>query len=139
MRCASLIILVLLSVGCESSFFVASRGTIRDEGLTYHNPKIVMRDIPLPKDFCITSGSFCYGTEYFRYGEFHVQGKGNLEDVTLFFRQQLSANQWTETNSQSMETTAWLKCEKNNEELLVNCKEQKELIEIRIVVSGKKQ
>jgi hypothetical protein len=128
----------VLLTGCESNGVVPSEPAFSNIGLTQHRQDLVLKDIPLPEDFALCPGSFCHGTDSFRYGEFQYQGQLSIDDVYFFFQKQMQAHGWQEMSMKQFETNARLAFTRHGEMCTILLREGAELTEMKIIVEQKK-
>ena len=107
-------------------------------GGTFEKRETVLKDIPLPQDFEMIEGSFCHGSETFRYGEFLLQGRLSVNDLIFYYKKHMPARNWTEVSSEDRSVNARLRFEKEDEFCTILCKEGQKMTEIKILVEQKK-
>ena len=125
-----------VSSGCQA--VLRPLGSFSDVGFTYHREDIVLKDIPLPQDFMALEGSFCYGSEAFRYGEFVYRGLLSVDDLFFFYKEQMPGQNWIPVASQQFETHARMKFENASELCTILFREGGESTDIKIIVEQKK-
>jgi len=126
----------LITSGCQA--VVSQHGKFTDVGLTYHRDDIALKDVPLPEDFVILEGSFCYGTEAFRYGEFVYRGLLSVDDLFYYYKDQMPGQNWVPVSSQQFETHARMKFEKPSELCTILFREGDQGTDVKIIVEQKK-
>ncbi len=133
-----LIFLLLICAGCGDKFIVSDSGKLYSKAGIFNNKEVVLRDIPLPKDSYMKGNSISHGTEFFRYGEFNFSGPLAVEDVYLYYKEQMPTFLWSEVSSDVFETNANLKFENAKENVTILCREGDSATEIKIIIEQKK-
>jgi hypothetical protein len=128
--------LAFVSSGCQA--VVSPNRSFSDVGLTYHREDVVLKDIPLPEDFVALEGSFCYGSEAFRYGEFVYRGLLSVDDLFYYYKEQMPRQNWETVSSQQFETHARIKFQNNYELCTILFREGDQSTDIKIIVEQKK-
>ena len=129
-------LLALISSGCNA--VVSPHGSFSNVGLTYNREDIVLKDIPLPEDFVALNGSFCYGSEAFRYGEFVYRGLLSVDDLFYYYKEQMPGQNWIAVSSQQFETHARMKFENSYEFCTILFRDGGQSADIKIIVEQKK-
>lgn len=127
-----------LLIGCENTGVVEPEPAFSNIGLTQNRRDLVLKDVPLPVDFVMVPGSFCYGSGSFRYGEMMYQGHLSVDDLVFYYKKQMAAHQWKELSAKQFETNARLSFEKAGEICTILLREGAELTEMKIIVEQAK-
>ncbi len=131
-RLYSLLFLALFMTGCQE--VNVRQPFFSNFGGTFHQRSEVLRDIPLPRGFDLMEGSFCFGTESFRYGEFYLQGSGKLEEWLDYYSKQMLRGNWQQKEKDEQDTLGSLLFEKSGEYCTVKFKEEAGQLLMRLEV-----
>ena len=134
----SLLASLVLLTGCQNRVLVDSTPAFSNVGLTQNRRDLVLKDVPLPEDFAMCPGSYCHGTDSFRYAELEYQGQLSIDDVFFFYQKQMPAHSWRESDAKQFETNARMVFEKNGEICTILLREGKDMTEMKIIVEQKK-
>lgn len=133
----------LLASGCQRS--LPKRNVFSNMGGTFHQKSLVLNNIPLPKGFELADtmegsalGTFCFGSDTFRYGEFLLQGTESLSSLMNFYTKQLPAVGWKELDQQELGTSARLRYHNPSEICTLMFREVQGQTLLKIVVEQKK-
>ena len=137
MKTGILLFILLICVGCQEKFIVEGDYKLYKRAGIFENKERVLRDIPLPQDSYMKGNSISVGTEYFRYGEFNFSGQLSVEDIFLYYKEQMPSFQWKEVSADIFETHTSLKYEKGEDLATILCRESDKDTEIKIIVEQK--
>ena len=132
------LLIVLLAAVFISGCAVENVEPFTNVGGTFEKKDTVLKDIPLPQDFTLIEGSFCHGTENFRYGEFLLQGQLSVNDLVFYYKKHMPARNWSQVNSMDRSANASMRFEKDDEYCTILCKEGQKSTELKIVVEQRK-
>jgi hypothetical protein len=135
---ALILLLLLICVGCQDKFVVKDNTELYAKAGIFNNKQLVLKDIPLPKDCHMAKNSISHGTEYYRYGEFNFSGSIGVEDIYVYYKEQMPTFFWKELSADIFETSASLKYQNENELVTILCRELDQGSEIKIIVEQKK-
>lgn len=113
-------------------------GAFSNVGGTFEKKEVVLRDIPLPQDFIMAEGSFCRGSDSFRYGEFLLHGELSVDDIFFYYKKQMPAYYWKEIASEDRESSARMQFVKADEICTILCREGARTTEVKIIVEQAK-
>ena len=134
----SLIASICLLTGCQNRVIVDSTPAFSNVGLTQNRRDLVLKDVAIPEDFAMCPGSYCHGTDSFRYAEMEYQGQLSIDDVYSFYQKVMPNHGWNELEAKQLEGTARMVFEKKGELCTILLREGKEITEMKIIVEQKK-
>lgn len=128
----------LLLVGCETGTVVESESEFSDRGLTHHRMDLVLKDIPLPADYTLTSTSFGHGSPTFRYGELNYSGPLMVDELFFYYQRAMGLEGWSSISQNQGETQGRMAFEKEAELCTILIKEGGRGSDMRIIIEQKK-
>jgi hypothetical protein len=137
-RIITLLLVLFLLGGCQSTGVVESEPLFSDVGLTHHRKDLILKDIPLPDDFVLLPESFFYATPSFRYGELLYRGNLSVDDLYFYYKKQMGSMGWSAQSLKQFETNARLSFNKGGENCTILLKEGVSMSDMKIIVEQKK-